>query len=137
VSPTGADDLVVYMNNMGEWNGHIERIYWAVSPVVLVGVVEGVRTALVSLTAQIEAITPASATVPSPEATTASVFVAVYGDRSMIKNVTINNAAEGAIVNLADTKQRPFWRRPWTVVGGLLTLAGAVLALMQVQGWRF
>ena len=137
LSPPGADDLVVYMNSTGAWNGHIERIYWAVSPVVLVGVIEGVRTALVSLTAQLHAATPPSATVPSPEATTASVHVAVYGDRSMIKNVTINNAAEGATVNVGDDEKRPLWQRPWALVGGVVTLAGVVLGLMQVQGWHF
>lgn len=137
LSPPGAADLVSIMNRMGRWTGHIERIYWSVSPVVLVGVLEGVRTTLVSLTAQMEAVTPPAANLPSAEGTAASVALAVYGDRSKIKNVTIYNAGSDISVTTDGGDHGPWWRRWWAIAGGLIAVAGAGLALMQVQGWRF
>ncbi|MFI5696393.1 hypothetical protein ACIA58_31340 [Kribbella sp. NPDC051586] len=137
LSPPGADDLVSIMNRMGTWTGHIERLYWSVSPVVFVGVLEGVRTTLVSLTAQMEAVTPPAANLPSPEGTAASVALVVYGDRSKIKNVTIYNAGADISIAADGDKKGPWRRRWWAIAGGLITLAGAGLALMQVQGWRF
>lgn len=137
LAPPGSDDLVSFMNRAGSWSGHIERLYWAVSPVVLAGAIEGVRTTLVSLTAQMEAVTPPAATLPSPEGTAASVALAVYGDRSRIKNVTIyNSGADMSIMKAAD-EPVPWWRHWWAIAGGLVALASAGLALMQVQGWHF
>lgn len=138
LSPPGADDLVRYMNGTGRWTGHIERLYWAVSPVVLVGVMDGVRTALVSLTAQMKAVTPPTASVPSPEDTSQSVYVAIYGSRSTIKNLTISQAAEGSSVVAPDgSTARRWWQGPKGVLAGLAAVTSIVLALMQVQGWSF
>ncbi|WP_315092789.1 hypothetical protein [uncultured Cellulomonas sp.] len=139
LAPPGADDLVVYMNDMGNWNGHVERIYWAASPVVFIGIVEGVRTSLVSLTAQMELIKAPDAIVPSSEATSDSVSVVIYGDRSKIKNLTINNADRGSsITNTGAGASPPSPYRRWAVIGGgLLAVVTAVFTLMQVQGWAF
>ena len=46
------------MNAGGEWRGHIERMYWGVSPAALEGVVDQVRTALINLVAEITAHMP-------------------------------------------------------------------------------
>lgn len=139
LSPPGADDLVVYMNQSGQWTGHIERIYWAVSPVVFVGILEGVRTALVALTAQLESVTPSAALVPSREATSASVSVVIYGDRGKIKNLTINNAAKASSIATAQPEPSESGsRRRWVIWGSsVLGFATAGLAVMQVQGWSF
>lgn len=136
LAPPGGDDLVSFMNREGKWSGYIERIYWSVSPVVLVRVLEGVRTTLVWLTAQMEAVTPPTAILPSSEGTSASVALVVYGDRSKIKNVTIYNA--GNDISIKDgVDKRPWWRQWWAIASFLVALLGAALALMQVQGWRF
>jgi len=137
LAPPGADDLVALMNRIGTWRGHIEHMYWAVSPVVLVGVLEGVRTTLVSLTAQMEAVTPPAAILPTPEGTAASVALAVYGDRSKTKNVTIYNASADMAIPTGEGDRGPWWRQWWAIVGALIALASAGLALMQVQGWHF
>ena len=137
LAPPGADDLVSFMNRESNASGYIERLYWSVSPVVLVRALEGVRTTLVSLTAQMEAVTPPAAILPSPEGTAASVALAVYGDRSKIKNVTIYNSGADLQVATDVGEQRPWWRQWWAIAGFLAGLAGAGLALMQVQGWRF
>lgn len=137
LAPPGADDLVSFMNRVGNWSGQVERLYWAVSPVVLIGAIEGVRTTLVSLTAQMEAVTPPTAILPSPEGTAASVALAVYGDRSRIKNVTIYNAGADMSITKTVDEPTPWWRHWWAIVGGLIALASAGLALMQVQGWHF
>lgn len=137
IAPPGADDLVSLMNRTGTWSGHIERLYWAVSPVALVGVLDGVRTTLVSLTAQMQAVTPPTAILPTPEGTAASVALAVYGDRSKINNVTIYNSGAEMAITDSGGGPVPWWRRWWAIAGGLITLISAGLALMQVQGWRF
>lgn len=137
LAPAGSDDLVSFMNGVGTWSGHIERLYWAVSPVVFVGVLEGVRTTLVSLMAQMEAVTPPAAILPSPEGTAASVALVVYGDRSRIGNVTIYNSGADMSITAGGGDPVPWWRRWWAIVGGLIALISAGLALMQVQGWHF
>lgn len=137
LAPPGADDLVSIMNHAGSWNGYIERLYWAVSPVVFVGVLEGVRTTLVSLMAQMEAVTPPASALPSPEETAASVALAVYGDRSKIKNVTIYNSGADMSIRAGGDEHLPWWRRWWAILGGVVALVSAGLALMQVQGWHF
>lgn len=136
LAPPGSDDLVSFMNRDGAWSGYIERIYWSVSPVVLIRVLEGVRTTLVSLTAQIEAVTPPAAILPSSEGTSASVALVVYGDRSKIKNVNIYNAGTDLSIK-ESVEKRLWWRQWWAIVTFLVALLSAALALMQVQGWRF
>jgi len=137
LAPPGADDLVSIMNDAGSWDGYIERLYWAVSPVVFVGVLEGVRTTLVSLMAQMEALTPPASVLPSPEGTSASVALAVYGDRSKIKNITIYNSGADMSIAAGGRERVPWWRHWWTLLGGVVALISAGLALMQVQGWHF
>jgi len=139
LAPPGADDLVVYMNEMGNWNGHVERIYWAAAPVVFVGIVQGVRTSLVSLTAQMELVKAPEALVPSSEATSDSVSVVIYGERSKIKNITINNADRGSSIVNTDAASPSHWppRRWAAIAGGLLAVVTAAFTLMQVQGWTF
>ncbi len=48
LSPPDSQGLVTLMNAGGKWRGHIERMYWGVSPAVLEGVVNQVRTALIN-----------------------------------------------------------------------------------------
>lgn len=52
-----------------------------------------------------EAVTPPAAILPSQEGTAASVALAVYGDRSRIKNVTIYNS--GADMSLTKGRRLP------------------------------
>lgn len=137
LSPPGADNLVSLMNRQGSWQGHIERLYWCVSPVVFVELVEGVRTALVSFTAQLEAVTGPDGRVPSSAATDNSVAVAIYGDRSRIKNLTVYSAGGDISFDTAPGERVPWWRRWWSITLAAVTLASAGLALMQVQGWHF
>jgi hypothetical protein len=61
------------MNAGGEWRGHIERMYWGVSPAVLEGVVDQVRAALINLVAEITAHMPEGVDTPSPEGATNAV----------------------------------------------------------------
>ena len=58
------------MNAGAEWRGHIERMYWGVSPAVLEGVVDQVRTALINLVAEITAHMPEGVHTRSPEVAT-------------------------------------------------------------------
>jgi hypothetical protein len=57
------------------------------------------------------------------------------------KRTTINfaAAADGSTVTTTDPEKRSWssMKVAWVVLGGLLTVAGVVFALMQAQGWQF
>ena len=72
------------MNAGGEWRGHIERMYWGVSPAVLEGIVGQVRTALINLVAEITAHMPEGVDTPSPEVATNAVNFLVTRERHKI-----------------------------------------------------
>ena len=67
LGPPLSQELVVIMNGTQQWSGHIERIYWAVSPVTLNGVVDQVRNALTVLVSEIQANVPDPNVTPSAE----------------------------------------------------------------------
>lgn len=83
LSPPDSQGLVTLMNAGGKWRGHIERMYWGVSPAVLEGVVNQVRTALINLVAEITAHMPEGVDTPSPEVATNANFL-VTGERHKI-----------------------------------------------------
>jgi hypothetical protein len=72
------------MSAGGEWRGYIERMYWGVSPAVLEGVVDQVRTALINLLAEITAHMPEGVDTPSPEVATNAVKFLVTGEHHKI-----------------------------------------------------
>jgi hypothetical protein len=136
LQPPLAQDLVVYMNSQQEWSGHIERIYWAVSPVALDGVVEQVRTALTVLVAEINANMPDGTVTPPAEVATNAVSFAVTGKRNKI-----DFAAPQGDSTITTPTPEPEPRRWLRIAGaillGLVAIAGVIFALMQVQGWAF
>jgi hypothetical protein len=135
LGPPDSQDVVMLMNASGQWNGHIERIYWAVSPTALEGVVDQVRTRLTVLVSEIQANVPDGTVMPSSDVVTHAWNVAVSGKRNKINLVAPQG---GSTVTTAPEEGSRRWVK---VVGGVLigvaTIIGAFFALMQAQGWSF
>jgi len=98
----------------------VERIYWNVSPTVLVGVVDQIRNRLVALVAEVRAVAPDPAS-PSGEAVTHAVQVAVYGKARDI-HISAPQAsgaastavsASGGRTSPGGEGRRPSGRSPW------------------------
>lgn len=135
LGPPGSQDLVVLMNASGQWRGHIERIYWAVSPVALQGVVEQVRTALTVLVAEIHANIPDGTITPPAEVASNAINFAVTGKRNKINVVAPQGGS--TVTTTAPEEPRRWLRMAGVVLIGLVTIAAAIFTLMQVQGWSF
>lgn len=135
LGPPGSQEVVVLMNASGQWRGHIERIYWSVSPVVLEGVVEQVRTALTVLVSEINANVPDGTVTPPGEVATHAVNVVVTGKRNKI-NVTAPQGGS-TVTTPAPEEPRRWSRIAGAVLLGLVAIAGVIFALMQAQGWSF
>jgi len=133
LGPPGSQDLVMLMNASGEWRGHIERIYWAVSPTALDGVVDQVRTALTVLVSEITANVPDGTVTPSSEVADHAIHVAVSGKRNKL-NLT---ASQGTTITTAPEEPRRWLRVAGAVLLGLVGIAAMIFTLMQVQGWAF
>jgi len=135
LGPPHAQELVLYMNSQQEWSGHIERIYWGVSPVALEGVVEQVGTALTVLVAEIHANVPDGTVTPSAEVATNAITFAVTGKRNKINLA----AAQGGsmMTSTAAEEPRRWARTAGAVLLGLVAIIGVIFTLMQVQGWTF
>ena len=136
LGPPGAQELVLYMNSQQEWSGHIERIYWSVSPVTLQGVVDQVRTALTVLVSEINAHTPKGIDTPTAEVATNAITFAVSGKRNVIH---VTSAQGGSTIAMpATTPDKVHWLRiVGAIILGLVAIAAAVFGLMQVQSWSF
>lgn len=136
LQPPGAAELVVIINAQGNTNGYVERLYWAVSPVTLEGVIEQVHTTLTVLVAEIRGTVPADVT-PSAEVATNAIAFAVTGKRNKI-NVAATQAGSAITPTPSPEPERRHWLRiAGAVLGGPLTIAGVIFALMQAQGWTF
>jgi hypothetical protein len=137
LAPPGAMDLVTLMNAKRR-DAQIERLYWGVSPVVLWGLVDRVRTTLTAMTAEIRAELPESGGVISPAMADNALSVAVTGKRN---KVTVTAPQGANQISSAPEEPRRWWRTAGAVIAGvvglLVAMAGGLFALMQAQGWQF
>jgi hypothetical protein len=115
-------------------NGHVDRIYWNVSPIAVHGIVDQVRTRLVELVAQIKADT-SDLEAPASDVVTNALELAVYGRKA---RVTINAAqASGsgpATVTEPASKGPTWWRTAkglGALAAGSATIAAAIIAWLQ------
>jgi hypothetical protein len=132
--PPGGQELVVYMNAHENWSGHIERIYWGVSPVTFYGVVEHVRTALTVLVAEINANVPEGTATPSAEVATNAIAFAVTGKRNKVSFA----APQGGSMMMTPAPEPRRWLQiAGAVLLGLVAIVGVIFALMPAQGWSF
>ncbi len=139
LQPPFAAELVHYMNMKQMATGRILQLYWAVAPVALEGVVDQVRTTLTVMMAEINANVPGGTETPPAEVATNAIHFAVTGKRNKINFTAPQAGSTVETTPPADEEGKP---RRWirvaaAVIVGLVTIAAAVLALMQVQGWAF
>jgi AbiTii len=114
----------------------VERIYWNVSPIVLVGIVDQIRNRLVALVAEVRAVAPDPAS-PSGEAVTNAVQVAVYGKARdiHISAPQASGPVSTAVVS-ASGEDKPWWRRAkvlWSIAVGGATIVGVIIAWLQFK----
>jgi hypothetical protein len=137
LQPSLAAELVHYMNAHHMSNGQIERLYWAASPVALVGVVEQVRTALSVMVAEIHANIPEGTETPPAEVATNAIHFAVTGKRNKVSFAAPQGGSTVTPPKPDDEQPRTWLRIAAAVIIGLITIVAAFFALMQVQGWKF
>jgi hypothetical protein len=128
-------DLAATINSQHRWKGHIERIYWVVSPTDLEGLVDQARTELTNFVAKINANVPRGENTPVAE-TAKTIHIAVAGNRN---NLNVEADQDGSAMSKSSGKKprRWGWRTVAAVFLGLVTVAGAIFALMDAQGWTF
>ena len=72
------------MNGQQNSYGHIQALYWGISPVTLDGVVDQVRNTLTVMIAEINANVPDGTDTPPAEVATNALNFAVTGKRNKI-----------------------------------------------------
>lgn len=121
--------VVALMNDELRQSGQpqvIERIYWDVSLIPLVRVLDVIRTKLVALIAELRAGMPTSISVPSREVTEQAVGVVIHGKGH---RVVIQHGSPGAIAALGETSPEGRARRIAFWVGIIATVVAAAAAV--------
>jgi hypothetical protein len=142
LQPPLAAELVHYMNAKQMANGRIERLYWAVAPVALEGVVDQVRTALTVMVAEIHANIPDGTDTPPAEVATNAIHFAVTGKRNKVsfaapQGGSIMTPAPAQDDESEQSKLGHWLKVAGTVILGLVAIAALIFTLMQAQGWKF
>lgn len=138
--PGGGDLARIINAETGNRYQHIDMIYWAVSPAVVRGVLDRIRTALIKLVAELRAVTPDGQSIPTEAAATQAMNFVISGKRA---KVNVNAAqASGPSATATTTVEHPpetdgrgfwtFWRRVGAGVVGVATIAGTVFAGIQL-----
>lgn len=112
----------------------IHRIYWSVSPVVVVGILDQVKTALAELIGELIAAIPDSQDTPTPEQAAQAVNVAISGSKGARVTVTTQQSGSSTSVAAPHEDNEPTWwtrgRRIGAVIVGIFTIIGAVAAVL-------
>ena len=135
----GAQDIASIMNHeVDDPYQQITAIYWTVGASSLQGVIDQVKTTLVELLAEMRAGMADTADVPTAAVADQAVSVVVHGRGARV-NVT-SARVTGSGGNAMHASSVPdaghsMWRKVGGVIVGLATIAAAVIALAQWQGW--
>jgi hypothetical protein len=140
LAPPGASDLALYMNTQGNTGpyGHINSIYWQVSPSAINGVLDQIRTSLTQLVAELRATMPADEAIPSADEANQAVNVVVSGKRSKVQVTTAQTSGEGARADARaeESADEPgfwtLWRKIGAFAVGVATIAGTAFAAIEV-----
>jgi hypothetical protein len=91
--PKGQDIVALMNAENQEPFQRIVSVYWSLSAPALAGVLDAIRTTLVELVAEMQAGTPASADVPSPEVVDHALNLVIHGQGA--RTINVNTAAAG------------------------------------------
>ena len=112
----------------------IHRIYWSVSPAVIIGILDQVKTALAELIGELIAGTSDSQDVPTPEQAAQAVSVAISGSKGARVTVTTQQSGGSSSVAASPQDSEPTWwtrgRKIGAVVVGFFTIIGAIAAVL-------
>jgi AbiTii len=137
--PMGGDLVRLMNSERGDPSQVILAVYWSISPVTIRGILDQVRTILVQLVAELRAAMSEEQSVPTSEAASQAIAVAVYGKRSQ---VTINapQAHQGSTATVEAAPVPPKGSALWTwarrggaFIAGLATVAAAVFAFLALH----
>lgn len=137
-------DLVLYMNTKSDYGTAIHSMYWKVSTTSIHGILDNVRTKLVSLVAEMRAV--GADENPTAEATNQAVNVVLHNAKRSTINVNTNqSAAAGGSSHQAITsnpgrnsrRKLPAWvSGPWGFAVGLSTIVAAGAGVAVWLGWN-
>lgn len=156
--PIGQDLVNVMNSDSDDPSQQLLRVYWALSPSSLAGVLGRIRSTLVSLVAEMQDHTP-PATAPSATVADNAVNLVIYGgnpqvnvasggsvigdqnlvaDRSVVgdQNVSTISSTVADQTNLdteltADRPSNP-WKNVWIAAVGIATIGGTVIGLVEL-----
>lgn len=126
----GGAEIAQIMTAEAPYGTNINRVYWAVSPVAIEGVVDQVRTALIQLVAELSAARGAGETVA--QAADNAVSLVVTGKRHTV-NVINTQGSTHATVSAPLNDDESGWSRSRKIgaaVVGAFTVIGAVAAVL-------
>jgi hypothetical protein len=137
----GGGDLVRLMNQETTNRfQHIDSLYWSVSPALVRGILDQVRTALTKLVAELRVTTP-TGDVPSEAAATQAMNFVVTGDRNTVTFAPSQASGTGATAATTTSsvgrqdEADGFsikWERIGAALVGLATIAAAIFGGVQV-----
>lgn len=134
----GMDDLAYFMNRSSDYNVSIERMYFSVAPVAIHGILDTIRTNLVSLVAEIRSAGVLTNGVPTSDVADRAYNVVIKGRARA--NIAIG---EGATANMSlaegesERRRLPTWlSAPWALAVGLTTILGGVAGGAVWVGWN-
>jgi hypothetical protein len=134
LTPASSAELALWMTHeIGRMR--VVSVYWRVSAADFRGVIEGVRTILIELVAEMRAGTAPGAPVPPAEVATQALHIAVYGDKNRftLNTAMAEDGGTATVTPQADEVEEPgFWtatRIAWSAIIGIATIVGAVAAV--------
>jgi len=133
--PAAAELALMMTHEVGRYQ--VEQVYWSVSPAVLRGVVDAIRTALTELVAEMRAGMAGGDAAPSPEVVGQALQFAVYGKGHRITVATAGDGGTAIAAPQSSESEEPgFWtttRRIWAAVGVLAGIVAAVAAVLALH----
>ncbi len=128
LAPRGAALIAKLMT--AKLNDHyraVERVYWKVSPVVVAGVLDQIRTKLVALVAEVRALDGGSSS-PSTQAVDNAVSVVIHGNARNV-HVTAAQGQGTAVTTNSPVVSSPWYRSAkvlWSFAVGVATIGGTI-----------
>ena len=138
LSPGMGAELVAYMNSMSDNPyQHIDRIYWAINVAAVEGIIDQVKTALVSLVAELRMAMPSNEGQPSTADVNNAFSLVVEGKGHRV-NVTTASGDGTATASVANGDHQPLLWKGIKIAGyvavGLATIAAAAFGYIQISG---
>lgn len=139
LQPAGMDDLAYFMNHSPEYAASIQRVYFSVAPVAVHGILDTIRTNLVSLVAEMRSAGVDSSGIPSTAVADQAYYVVVKGRARASIAIGEGAAATVNVSELTPPGQSglPNWvRGPWAATIGAATILSGIAGVAVWVGWN-